>query len=457
VSCWRRRLVIGIVASLMPCLVPALSAPANAVMGGEPAAGEAAVVPLTMRRGDGTWTCSGVLWRPRLVLTSAHCVTDGGGSTPISPSNVTVGLPGSVRGDGSPLVSPTIILQPPDFVNGEFVAPQDFAVLVLAADLAPTDVTRLATFAEVESWAAARGPLELVGYGRIGPQTSTNQAHRASFPISRSYPWGSSTWVELEASVDRGSCPGDSGGAYFTRLSSGARLLVAIHAGGWSPCRDPNTEGQYRSVGILPMSYPTTIEQALALAGYPQIPSSPLAPSAATVSTARTVVSWTPPERHPDAITGYSVAGIDGTVLCIAPASATSCDIQPAVPAGAILVVGATNALSEIAATTVSVFPAPMRRLDVERRLPSIPDTLHELRVCVEREGPVRLAERRDGRWTPVAQTPTTRRSALCPKARPHLAAFAWSAPPLGGSNRVELRIFSRGTRPIDFTVTIRP
>ncbi|NBP51954.1 MAG: hypothetical protein EBU70_12420, partial [Actinobacteria bacterium] len=73
----------------------------SAIYGGEQAVDEGAVVPLTSfpsSRSVG-W-CSGVLWKPRIVLTSAHCVVADGTSTAYSTALVRVGRPGTVRGDG---------------------------------------------------------------------------------------------------------------------------------------------------------------------------------------------------------------------------------------------------------------------------------------------------------------------------------------------------------------------
>lgn len=448
--------IVGVTASLFLATLPVLSTPAGAVMGGEPATGESAVVPLWIRKATGNSACSGVLWRPRLVLTSAHCVTERGASTPISPAQVRVGLPGSTRGDGSPLVNPTAILQPSDFVNGEVVQPQDFAILTLAADLAGSDVIRLATFGEVDAWAAARALVEIVGYGRVGPEAGTDSAHRVANPVARSYSWGSSRWVELVATAERGSCPGDSGGGYFVRQPSGERLLVAIHAGGWSPCGGPSPSGLFSSTGILPMSYPGLVEQALSLAGYPQIPSAPSLARAVSVGETRTAVEWSPPERHPDAVVSYSVVAPDGAILCSVPASSTSCDVAPGVIPGTPLQVRAANALGEIASFLIIAQGAPVRRLDVSSRPPLEPGAAHELRVCQPKPGALRLAERLNSRWVPIGRATTESRPDVCPANRPHLAVFAWRAPSAAPKDGIAMRLSTPGARPIDYLVKIR-
>lgn len=397
--------------------------------------------------------CSGVLWKPRIVLTSAHCVVIDGTSIPFNNSQVRVGRPGSVRGDGD-VFYPTAIITPSNFVNGRFVTDQDFAALVFDRDIGSTNVTRLATSAEAEAWAAAGSMLDVVGYGTASPVSDNPLVLRTSLGITAAPVRSGHRWIELRATAERATCPGDSGGGVLVGLPTGERLLVGIIAGGRSPCT--RSSSPFVTVAAMPVGFLPILDRALALAGYPQIPSAPVSARAVSFGSSRTVVEWSPPERHADAVASFSVVTADSATLCSVPAGSTNCEIQPAIAVGTPLQVRASNALGEIASVGVTTTGIPVRRLDLPRRPALEPGMVHQLQVCLAKPAPSRLEERRGSRWMPIGRSTPELRPELCPAGRPHLAVFTWRAPMGNPKGGVSMRLASPGARPVEYLLTVR-
>ena len=426
----------------------------SAIYGGEQAVDEGAVVPVTSfpsSRSVG-W-CSGVLWKPRIVLTSAHCVVADGTSTAYSTALVRVGRPGTVRGDGD-LFYPVAIVTPPDFVNRTFVTDQDFAALVFDRDIGTTNVTRLATASEASAWAAAGAVLDLVGYGTASPVSNNPLVLRTSLAVSGAPVRSGYQWLELRATEEHGACPGDSGGGVLVQLPTGERLLAGIIAGGRSPCT--RSSPPFTTVAAMPVGFLAILDRALALAGYPALPSAPTSVRAVS-SGPRTVVSWLAPERNAGAVASYVVASPNGTPFCTAPAGATSCSFEiPFDPAGG-LSVRAVNALGEIGEARVPVAAAQVRRLDGGPRQKIVGGQTYEVRLCTAPGTNLRLEERRGDAWVVVATAPTAARSPRCRASAPHLASFSWLAPGTGGrsSRQVSLRVVGSDGSATSATATV--
>lgn len=425
-------------------LVVVAIAPASrvrAIYGGEQAVDEGAVLPVTIfpnARSIG-W-CSGVLWKPRIVLTSAHCVVAEGTSASYSTAQVRVGRPGTVRGDGD-LFYPSAIVTPPDFVNRGYVTDQDLAALVFDGDIGTTNVTRLATASEAAAWAAAGTALDLVGYGTASPVSNNPLVLRTSLAVTGAPVRSGYQWIELRATEEHGACPGDSGGGVLVQLATGERLLAGIIAGGRSPCT--RSLPPYTTVASMPVGFLAILERALVLAGYPALPSAPAAVRAVTASGRRTVVTWLAPERNAAAVSSYVVAAPNGAPLCTAPAGATGCSFEiPFDPTGG-LSVRAVNAMGEIGEARVTVAAAQVRRLDGGPRQKIVSGQTYEVRLCTAAGTDLRLEEQRGSEWIAVDAVPSAARSPKCRAATPYLATFAWLAPGTGGRTlrKVALRV----------------
>lgn len=432
---------------------------ASAIYGGEQVFDEGAVLPVTIfpnSRSIG-W-CSGVLWKPRIVLTSAHCVVAEGISASYSTAQVRVGRPGTVRGDGD-LFYPSTIVTPPDFVNRSFVTDQDLAALVFDRDIAATNVTRLATASEAESWAAAGTSLDLVGYGTASPVSNNPLVLHTSLVLTGAPLRSGYRWLELRATEEHGACPGDSGGGVLVRLATGERVLAGIIAGGRSPCT--RSSPPYTAVAAMPVGFLAILDRALAVAGYPALPSAPTSVRAVSASGRRTIVSWLPPERNAGSVSSYVVAVPNGGPLCTAPAGATTCAFEaPFDPAGG-LSVRAVNPLGEIGEARVPVATAPVRRLDGGPRQKIVTGQIYEVRFCTVAGDALRLEEQRGSEWVTVDETPTAVRSPKCRPGSPFLASFAWSAPGTGGrtTRQIILRALGSDGAPtvVRATVSARP
>lgn len=303
----------------------ASTAPATAgelrIYGGTQSGGNPAAVAVAVQRGT-SWTslCSGVLWRPRLVITSAHCVTKAGSSAPVDGLAVfPPGQPAVLFSNTGPQgASSARVVQrfvPPTYVNGSgSVSRDDIAVLQLDADLAPSTFTRLATRAELARWVAERVPMEHVGYGLVGPNTSRPLPFAASIPML-SYTPGSplgDTFATAQSSAV-GLCPGDSGSPVF-RFDGVSSLLAGVLAGSNSPCQNPPSRSIFNVIVAL-TGYLPLLNSALAAVGSPAIPGAPEA--VAAVGRNREIsVTWRPPSLAPEAVVGYEVLGPTGAVVC---------------------------------------------------------------------------------------------------------------------------------------------
>ncbi|MDO8732438.1 MAG: trypsin-like serine protease [Actinomycetota bacterium] len=265
-------------------------------------------------------SCSAAVWKPRVLITAAHCVTDSGSSQTVALNRVFALPPGSpgplvsTNGpEGGSRIHVTSIAIGQAFAHtSSFVVGNDIAVLVLDSDLAPSAFTRLADRTEIQKLADAKTQTTIVGYGRT---SSTDQAR----PLPRS---GAFTLSETEAGrratdglviwslpVDSSdTCPGDSGAPQFFTASDRVLLLGEV-AGG-------NCSGQARTAqGFAAITYLGLLNPALAAAGYPAIPSAPTSVLATTMN-GRDTIWWSAPATAPEAVTGYEVRDPAGAILC---------------------------------------------------------------------------------------------------------------------------------------------
>lgn len=286
-----------------------------------------------MRNGD-SWStvCSAALWKPRILLTAAHCLTKpGSGASVDAVKAFPPGIAIEAYSNAQPNASPVAVQgwwRPDGYVNsGSQVSPNDIAAIVLATDLAPSAITRLATTDEVNQLATQRGPSQLIGYGQAGPGVANNIPNSISLPVSRL--WLGSPLGDLflaQTGNGQDACPGDSGSPVLATTAAGT-LLLGNQAGAGGPCFG-RAEGS--TINLLAMGYLPVLNSALMQASYALIPGAPQAITA-TGRNRDVIVTWSPPQIAPEWVVGYDVIDAGGAVAC--QSTTTSCRI-PSLPDG---------------------------------------------------------------------------------------------------------------------------
>lgn len=300
------------------------------VYGGSPADGNPGVVAIAVNEG-GQWVglCSAAMWRPRLLITAAHCLTAAGTDGRVDA--VAVFPPGAevrVYSDTGPQGAATVAVRQwwkaDGYVNtSRLVQPNDFAVIEPDADLAPSGFTRLATQFDLARWAKAGSQVEHVGYGLVAAKTPTRGPHSISLPLSGYRPGSLLGQIfSTDQTEAKGLCPGDSGSPVF-RMEGTSAFLLGVEVGSNSACQEPPSS-DLLSISAAAVGYLPVLNSALASAGYPTIPGAPQ--SILAVARNRTAtVSWLPPVVSAEAIVGYDVLDARGVLAC--QATATTCTV----------------------------------------------------------------------------------------------------------------------------------
>lgn len=282
-------------------------------------------VGIIMRDGD-RWpkVCTAALWKPRVLLTAAHCLTKAGSSTVVDgvkafPPGIAIQAFSNIQPNASP-IGVIGIQRPADYVtSGPQVNPNDIAAIVLASDLAPSAITRLATTAEVQQLAEQGAPITMIGYGQAGPGVANNIPNAVSLPLVRLLLDADLGDIFLASTTDgRDACPGDSGAPVISTGASGT-LLLGTQAGASGPCFG---KADGATVNLLAMGYLDVLNTALAQAGYPLVPG-PVQGISATARNRDVTVTWNTPGIAPEAVVGYEVLRPDGSVAC--STASTSC------------------------------------------------------------------------------------------------------------------------------------
>lgn len=313
---WLLALTLGLV--LMSSSVQAVPS----IMRGTPAVGDGHSLQLIVMGSDSRSydSCTAAVWKPRVLITAAHCVTDQGANQAVALNRVFVlnpGVPGpsvSVSGpDGGSRVHVTSIAIGSAYAHvSQFVVGNDIAVLTLDADIAATPFTRLADRTEIQKLADAKTQTSIVGFGKTSfsdlarPFPRAGQFTLSEVEANRRATDGLVIWSTPVDSSD--TCPGDSGAPQFITTAE-RTLLIGEVAGG-------NCSGLSRTAqGFIAISYLGLLNPALASAGYPTIPSAPTALTATSLNGVDTVW-WSAPTTAPESVTGYEVRDMAGTVIC---------------------------------------------------------------------------------------------------------------------------------------------
>lgn len=319
---------IGSILITSVLLIPANGANASAdpisprIYGGTSAAGSPGVAAVAIFDGA-SWSksCSAVVWKPRVLLTAAHCVTNTGSATRVP--RLAIFPPGAAAvqfsNTGPQGASPANVIgiwTPSAYVNASTrVEPNDFAVLLLDQDLGPSMYTRLATSAEMTRWAANLYPGTIMGYGLKSPTERDVLPIQAGVPIDTYDPksvFGPVFSVSQSASV--GVCSGDSGGPTYATNPAGENLVLGVNSGSAGGCVT-GFVGSYLMVGFSAIDYLDLVNQALTGAGYPNIASAPTNILLTAVNNS-VVVNWQAPTISPQSVVGYEVLDPEGNLVC---------------------------------------------------------------------------------------------------------------------------------------------
>ena len=211
--------------------------------------------------------CTAGLWKPRVLVTAAHCVIgEGRKGSVFAPSDLTVFKPGAARKAGRAPVSVTEIIVDPRRSGIR----NDIAFLVLSAPLGTPIITRMATPAEVVSLTKAGAPVHFIGYGLTG-SSSDPKSDVSDLPLrvtevldvdSESGGIGS---FETVGDGERGTCVGDSGGPWLTQVGGEVLFLGPLVGGSGPPCDDPQDTAW--ATGAIASAHARFVARALASSG----------------------------------------------------------------------------------------------------------------------------------------------------------------------------------------------
>ena len=138
--------------AIFPLFIGLFTAPANAVVGGSDATGSGFVVAIRVDLGGNLQTaCTGGLWKPKIVITAAHCVVTEGTNQVVLASNVNVYSQGANLSVSPPVAKASAIILTSGYENSKsgFVEDNDIAFLILDKDIGIPLVSRLASESEV--------------------------------------------------------------------------------------------------------------------------------------------------------------------------------------------------------------------------------------------------------------------------------------------------------------------
>ena len=224
-----------------------------------------AAASVAIKTSDGY--CTAGLWKSRILITAAHCVTDEDKDALVTaPSDFIVYPPGADRKAGpSPVTVIAVIVDPRSRADKD-----DIAFLILSAPLGTPIITRMATQDEVVDLTEAGARVTYVGYGRTGPPAKKDGTV-SDVPLgvtqrldADGYSGGIDTF-ETIGDGTRGPCGGDSGGPWMVQVGAELLYIGPLAGGGGPSCGPP--EYSAWEYGAVASRHTDFITRALAEAG----------------------------------------------------------------------------------------------------------------------------------------------------------------------------------------------
>jgi hypothetical protein len=254
--------------SIFALLIGLFPTPANAVVGGTDATGSGFVVAIRVDLpGDLQTACTGGLWKPKIVVTAAHCVVTEGSSTVANASEVHVYAQGVNVSGARPVASATAIILTGGYSNSStgFVEANDLAFLILDKEIGTPLISRLASESEAAAATVLGKKMNIFGYGQTAKDSDVSM-----IPLTLSQtPFrflGGKTYLYGKSASGSGACFGDSGGPVILQTETENLLVGPIAGGSGTPCYP---EIKDRAVlGLVASNFTDLVKTALTTAGY---------------------------------------------------------------------------------------------------------------------------------------------------------------------------------------------
>ena len=245
-----------------------ISTPANAVVGGADATGSGFVVAVRVDLpGDLQTACTGGLWKPKIVVTAAHCVVAEGTSNVANASEVHVYAQGANVTGARPVASAVAIILTGGYSNSStgFVEANDLAFLILDKEIGTPLISRLASESEAAAATVLGKKMNFFGYGQTAKESDVSM-----IPLTLSQtPFqflGGKTYLYGKSASGTGACFGDSGGPVILQTETENLLIGPVAGGSGSPCYPEIKE---RAVlGLVASNFTDLVKTALTTAGY---------------------------------------------------------------------------------------------------------------------------------------------------------------------------------------------
>ena len=241
---------------------------ANAVVGGADATGSGFVVAVRIDLpGDLQTACTGGLWKPKIVITAAHCVVTEGTSTVANASDVHVYAQGANVSGTRPVADAVAIILTSGYSNSStgFVEANDIAFLILDKEIGTPLISRLASESEAAAATVLGKKLNFFGYGQTAKESDVSM-----IPLSLSKtPFqflGGKTYLYGKSASGTGACFGDSGGPVILQTETENLLIGPVAGGSGAPCYP---EIKDRAVlALVASNFTSLVKTALTTAGY---------------------------------------------------------------------------------------------------------------------------------------------------------------------------------------------